>query len=253
MRISLMASLLTALIMLSGCVRPIEQIDTPVEPVPSPIHSDEQPIEPEGVAVSIAISPSAWAFVSQHLNGNTITIHEPIKIEQDDLTVNVPANCEVALSGTDDQIVVTFSKPYPVATKFRVVKTDIHAVTLKQDGSGLAQTGIKKFAFRWTDQSDSGAGTDSTGNGAPESSVRVLLLGAKWCGPCQALVPYHAWFQQHQVEIVDVDADPQWNSHVEYIPAILAVDADGKIIELRESITPGMARSFIDKYRGTAE
>lgn len=144
---------------LSGCAKPIRAIEKPIpEPQPDVVdnrdigdqHSDEEALpspDPQGVAVQVSIPPNAWEWLAKNVVCQTITLEDEIRVDG----VTVPAGSHLKIEVEQDHALVTFSKPYPNARR-GIVNADIKAVTLKPDGSGLAQTAkFGSWGFRWLD------------------------------------------------------------------------------------------------------
>lgn len=157
---------------LIGCISPMPVEDEVISDVVLP---------DDGSAPSIAVtaSPDAFASIAAWLGkSNTITIKEATAIEQEAVTVNVPAGATVSYKFTDDLGTFTFAKPLPTVKASVLgfkVSPSLSVVTLKPDGSGVAATGLGKYKFRWLADE-----TAAAANELPE----VWCYSQPGCPPC---------------------------------------------------------------------
>ena len=178
MRLTLLKlAAMLACLLASGCIAPINTDivddggDVIVEPVPI-----------DAPTVAVTASPDAFAEIAGWLgSSNTITVANATTIEQDAVTVNVPAGAKVSYSFADDLGTFTFAKPLPSVTAKVLgwkVSPWLSVVTLRPDGSGVAATGLGKYKFRWL--ADDDAGSAATPNELPE----VWAYSMPGCPPC---------------------------------------------------------------------
>lgn len=243
-----------------GCYHPLlseERSDPAPTPFPEEKRQEPSPVEeqvkddPTGIAVTVNVSPSVWSFVTQHLINNAIHIEKPITVQQDDgLKIEVPTGTVVTLtSSSEESIEVGFSKPYPTATKYRVIKTSIQSVTLRSDGSGIARTGLKDFRFRWTDEEETDTSTADP-EVATVPQTRIVVVTATWCGPCNYIrQQYGDELRSSGVEFADYDLIPGWQQFARQLPAVFAVNGDNHIIDNQQGVSISGIKQFIAKHR----
>lgn len=183
-----MRHLLTCLIvtyaaLFAGCMKPIDSTESPIRPINPDSHSDESP--PQGIAVSVAVPPDAWRWISAHTPKHSITINEAIDIKDaGGVALAIKAGTTMSIVVADDSAELTFSKPFPTARKIGIT-LDVKSVQLKPDGTGVARTAIRNWAFRWADSPTEEAGTPPP---AMKAARRVVwIFTAAWCQPCKVL------------------------------------------------------------------
>jgi len=163
--------------LIAGCMSPINADivddggDVIVEPVP---------IDTPSIAVSA--SPDAFAEIAGWLGtSNTITVANATTIEQDAVTVNVPAGAKVSYQFADDLGTFTFAKPLPSVTAKVLgwkVSPALSVVTLRPSGDGSAKTSLGTYRFKWLAEDD--AGSAATPSELPE----VFAYSMVGCQPC---------------------------------------------------------------------
>ena len=178
MRLTLLklAAMLASLIA-GGCMSPINADivddggDVIVEPVP---------IDTPTVAVSA--SPDAFASIAAWLGAsNTITVKSAMAIEQEAVTVNVPAGATVSYQFSEELGTFTFAKPLPSVTAKVLgwkVSPSLSVVTLRPSGDGSAKTSLGTYRFKWL--ADDDAGSAATPSELPE----VWAYSQPGCPPC---------------------------------------------------------------------
>jgi predicted RNA-binding Zn-ribbon protein involved in translation (DUF1610 family) len=168
-------------LLLLGCMSPLpadvdhdggDEIDV-VQPDPL--------LHDVSTTVTVTASPDAFAAMAAWLGKeNTITVKNETTIEQDAVTVNVPAGATVAYTFSDDLGTFTFAKPLPTVKASVLgfkVSPSLSVVTIKPDGSGVAATGLGKYKFRWLAEDDAGVE-------APSELPEVWAYSMPGCLPC---------------------------------------------------------------------
>lgn len=262
-------AIIILMLTLSGCAQP-----KPLRPIPQPqpdvvdgeTHSDEEqvtPPAPQGIAVSFGLPPNTWNWLQDNVKCLTMTVEDKQSFVAGDGTkLDVPAGCHVKIEVDEKNSLLTFSKPYPHA-KGSVLgvpfDADVTAITLKPDGSGLAQTAkFGSWGFRWLNDGavkseaaecrcgcsrencDCSAGVNkwsSTGSSQGSPKLTAYYFTATWCSPCVTFGPrFKALAAQHGMAVttVDVDAQPDLWSHFaakkNSIPQV-AIYVDGKLVD----------------------
>jgi hypothetical protein len=146
-----LVAMLAALIA-GGCIAPIHRPSDDVEPKP-PI-DDVGQLEPSTIAVSMSSDDFA-NVVRWFGESNSITLHEPLKVSHDKVSLDFPANTHAHYTTNDAEVVITFDKPYPVV-KAGLAKliggVSLRSVKINADGSGEAGTILGNFGFRWNEE-----------------------------------------------------------------------------------------------------
>jgi len=195
-----LAATLAALIA-GGCIAPIPHPSEDVEPKP-PIEDVSQQ-EPSTIAVSM--SPDDFANVVKWFGeSNSITLHEPLKVTHDKVTLDFPANTRARYTTSDSEVIVMFDQPFPVV-KAGLAKliggVSLKAVRINADGSGVAGTKLGNFSFRWNEEV---AGTADL----PE----VLLYTTTSCPACEVAKRELDKAADLPFKVVVKDAAPSWVS-----------------------------------------